>query len=322
MMSLRMMPRSLLPRPNITRGLKNAKLVNLEKEVCYRGDITRRLCSAAELKFYFNSFFERSGSTNYLKPNKNCNLTSWVEGCEPGWACSVGSNQKVNLNDSKVIPARTLNCQACCEGFFCPHGITCMIPCPLGSYCPLATLNKTTGVCQPYLYQLPLGNPNHTCGGANIWAVVGSSSELFCSAGSYCPSTTSRQTCTSGHYCRMGSTSERSCSKLISCNPNTANQNIQAYGIMLLAALSTLLLILYNCSDQVLTARERRLAKSREAAARSARETTKARQRWRSAKDAAKKIRVQSAGTPHFLLADSYCLSCMLHILWPSSSLD
>ncbi|XP_075670931.1 ABC transporter G family member 24-like isoform X1 [Castanea sativa] len=253
------------------------------------GDITRRLCSVAELKFYFNSFFERSGSTNYLKPNKNCNLTSWVEGCEPGWACSVGSNQKVNLNDSKVIPARTLNCQACCEGFFCPHGITCMIPCPLGSYCPLATLNKTTGVCEPYLYQLPPGNPNHTCGGANIWADVGSSSELFCSAGSYCPSTTSRQTCTSGHYCRMGSTSERSCFKLTSSNPNTANQNIQAYGIMLLAALSTLLLILYNCSDQVLTARERRLAKSREAAARSARETTKARQRWRSAKDAAKK---------------------------------
>ena len=85
------------------------------------------MCSAAELKFYFNSFFERSGSTNYLKPNKNCNLTSWVEGCEPGWACSVGLYQKVNLNDSKVIPARTLNCQACCEGFFCPHGLTCMI---------------------------------------------------------------------------------------------------------------------------------------------------------------------------------------------------
>nr|POE85309.1 abc transporter g family member 24 [Quercus suber] len=202
------------------------------------GDITHRLCSAAELKFYFNSFFERSGSTNYLKPNKNCNLTSWVEGCEPGWACSVGSNQKVNLNDSKVIPTRTLNCQACCEGFFCPHGLTCMIPCPLGSYCPLATLNKTTGVCEPYLYQLPPGNPNHTCGGANIWADVGSSSELFCSAGSYCPSTTSRQTCTSGHYCRMGSTSEKSCFKLTSCNPNSANQNLQAYGIMLLVSCS------------------------------------------------------------------------------------
>lgn len=55
------------------------------------------------------------------------------------------------------------------------------------------------------------------------------------------------------------------------------------------AALSTLLLIIYNCSDQVLTTRERRLSKSREAAARSARETAKARQRWKAAKDSAKK---------------------------------
>ncbi|GMY09255.1 ABC transporter G family member 24-like isoform X1 [Fagus crenata] len=253
------------------------------------GDIIRRVCTAAEMKFYFNSFFERSESANYLRPNKNCNLTSWVSGCEPGWACSVGSNQQVDLNNAKVIPTRNLNCQACCEGFFCPHGITCMIPCPLGSYCPLATLNKTTGVCEPYSYQLPPGQPNHTCGGASTWADVSSSSELFCSAGSYCPTTTSRLTCSSGHYCRMGSTSEKSCFKLTSCNPNTANQNVQAYGVMLLAALSTLLLIIYNCSDQVLTARERRLAKSREAAARSARETAKARQRWRAAKDAAKK---------------------------------
>ena len=55
------------------------------------------------------------------------------------------------------------------------------------------------------------------------------------------------------------------------------------------AALSTLLLIIYNCSDQVLTTRERRVAKSREAAARSARKTANARQRWRFAKDATKK---------------------------------
>nr|QIT08317.1 putative ABC transporter G family member 24-like protein [Siraitia grosvenorii] len=54
-------------------------------------------------------------------------------------------------------------------------------------------------------------------------------------------------------------------------------------------ALSTLLLIIYNFSDQVLAARERRLAKSREAAARSARATAKAQQRWKAAKDAAKK---------------------------------
>ncbi|KAE9612194.1 hypothetical protein Lal_00022265 [Lupinus albus] len=254
-----------------------------------RGDITKRLCTAAEVKFYLNSLLDRSTSASYLKPNKNCNLTSWVPGCEPGWACSVPSSQKVDLRNSKEIPARTSNCQACCEGFFCPHGITCMIPCPLGSYCPLATLNKTTGICEPYLYQLPPMQPNHTCGGANVWADVSSSGEIFCSAGSYCPTSTKRIPCSSGHYCRTGSTSEKRCFKLSSCNSNTATQNMHAYGVMLIAALSTLLLIIYNCSDQVLTTRERRVAKSREAAARSAKKTANAHQRWKVAKDAAMK---------------------------------
>ncbi|XP_061366128.1 ABC transporter G family member 24-like [Gastrolobium bilobum] len=254
-----------------------------------KGDITPRLCTAAEIQFYLNSLFERPTSANYLKPNKNCNLSSWVSGCEPGWACSVPSSQQVDLRNSQEIPARTTNCQACCEGFFCPHGITCMIPCPLGSYCPLATLNNATGVCEPYFYQLPPMQPNHTCGGANIWADVSSSSEIFCSAGSYCSTTTKRIPCSSGHYCRMGSTSEERCFKLSSCNSNTVTQNMHAYGIMLMAALSTLLLIIYSCSDQALTTRERRMAKSREAAARSVRKTANARQRWKAAKDAAKK---------------------------------
>lgn len=91
-----------------------------------KGDISRRLCSAAEVKFYFSNFFDKkSGNANYLKPNKNCNLTSWESGCEPGWACST--NQEVDLKDSQNMPSRTRDCQACCEGFFCPRGITCMI---------------------------------------------------------------------------------------------------------------------------------------------------------------------------------------------------
>ena len=53
--------------------------------------------------------------------------------------------------------------------------------------------------------------------------------------------------------------------------------------------LSTLLIIIYNCSDQVLSTRERRQAKSREAAARHVRETAQARERWKMAKDIAKK---------------------------------
>jgi len=51
-----------------------------------------------------------------------------------------------------------------------------------------------------YSYQLPPGQPNHTCGGANIWADVGSSSEIFCSAGSYCPTTVQKNSCSSGYY--------------------------------------------------------------------------------------------------------------------------
>ncbi|KAL6123895.1 hypothetical protein ACLB2K_076412 [Fragaria x ananassa] len=254
-----------------------------------KGDITRRLCTAAEMKFYFNNFFVKAESANYLRPNQNCNLTSWVSGCEPGWACSVGQDQQVDLKNAQDMPPRTQNCQPCCEGFFCPHGLTCMIPCPSGSYCPMATLNRATGICEPYIYQLPPGQPNHTCGGANIWADVVSSGELFCSAGSYCPTTVKRIPCGSGHYCRKGSTDEKRCFKLTSCDANTANQNIHAYGIMLIAALITLLLIIYNCSDQVLITRGRRLAKSREKAAKSAREMAKARQRWKGAKDAAKK---------------------------------
>lgn len=58
---------------------------------------------------------------------------------------------------------------------------------------------------------------------------------------------------------------------------------------MLVGALSLVLLIIYNFSDQLLTNREKRQAKSREAAVRHARETVQARERWKSAKDVAKK---------------------------------
>lgn len=92
------------------------------------GDITQRLCTAAEMKFYFTSFYDKEKTKSHvLKPNKNCNLTSWVPGCEAGWACSVPQNQKPNLKDAKVTPDRTSECQPCCAGFFCPMGLTCMM---------------------------------------------------------------------------------------------------------------------------------------------------------------------------------------------------
>lgn len=53
--------------------------------------------------------------------------------------------------------------------------------------------------------------------------------------------------------------------------------------------MSTLLIFMYNFSDQVLATRERRKAKSREAAAKHVRETVQARERWKTARELAKK---------------------------------
>ncbi|CAD6336693.1 unnamed protein product [Miscanthus lutarioriparius] len=253
------------------------------------GDLPQRVCTAAEMKFYFESFLEGNGRKNYVRPNKNCNLTSWIDGCEPGWSCSAGKDQEVNLKDAVNIPSRTIDCRGCCAGFFCPHGLTCMIPCPLGAYCPESTLNKTTGVCDPYHYQPPAGKPNHTCGGADRWADVVSTDDVFCPPGYYCPSTVQKLDCSSGFYCRKGSTLETKCFHKGSCKPNSTNQDITIFGALLVGALSLVLLIIYNFSGQLLMNREKKQAKSREAAARHARETAVARERWKTAKDVAKK---------------------------------
>ncbi|GLJ04797.1 hypothetical protein SUGI_0003600 [Cryptomeria japonica] len=247
------------------------------------GDMLRRLCSVAEVKFYFNTYV-RTGDA-YV--NNNCNSSSWGPGCEPGWSSTTST--VFDLQNPTKWPARTENSKPCCSGFFCPRGLTCMIPCPLGAYCPRAKLNSSTGLCDPYSYQLTPRGVNHTCGGADRWADVKRTDEVFCSAGFYCPTTTERTICSDGHYCRLGSTSQSRCYPFTTCEPNSTNQNIQAYGVMLIVIIITLLLLIYNCSDQLLVIRERRRAKAREAAARSARESMRARERWQLAREAGKR---------------------------------
>ncbi|KAI3987297.1 hypothetical protein MKX01_003047 [Papaver californicum] len=242
-----------------------------------KGDITQRLCTAAEIKFYLHRYLlSKTKSNTYLKPDENSNLTTWNPGCEPGWDCRVDFDDLVDLVNLKDMPTRATNCHSCCEGFFCPQGLTCMIPCPLSSYCPLAELNKTTSMCDPYHYQLPHKQLNHTCGGADSWVDITTSTEMFCSAGSYCPTTTTKIPCSDGHYCRTGSRSEKKCFKLTSCNLNTATQGLRLYGAILIVALSALLIYFYYCGAHVLTIREKRKARSMEAATRkAARDVTK-----------------------------------------------
>lgn len=92
--------------------------------MCSLPDATRRLCTAAEAEVYFSNL--KNGG-NYLKPNRNCNSSQWAEGCEPGWACALDTDDPVDLKNSRDIPARRSGCDTCCEGFFCPQGLTCMI---------------------------------------------------------------------------------------------------------------------------------------------------------------------------------------------------
>ncbi|KAK2658095.1 hypothetical protein Ddye_011147 [Dipteronia dyeriana] len=106
-----------------------------------------------------------------------------------GWGCSA--DKKVDIKNAKDMPSGTRNCQPCCEGFFCPRGLPCMIRnLSIRFYCPLAKLNNATEICDPYSYKVPSGRPNHTCGTADIWSDVEISSDIFCLPGSYCPTTT------------------------------------------------------------------------------------------------------------------------------------
>ncbi|RWW26685.1 hypothetical protein GW17_00008921, partial [Ensete ventricosum] len=157
-------------------------------------------------------------------------------------------------------------------------------------------------VIRKYEYQPPPGQPNHTCGGADIWADVDHSGDLFCPAGYYCPSTIQKNNCSSGyysypshptpssfrlrplvvniHFCRMGSTYETSCYKSSTCNSNSENQSMTIFGALVMFIFGLQQLCLVN---------QLRQAKSREAAARIAREAVQARERWKAAKDIAVK---------------------------------
>jgi hypothetical protein len=94
----------------------------------HSGDLPQRLCTPDEVKFYFSSLYDRDGDKNInLKTNINCNISYWEKGCDAGWACATNPVQDPRNRGSNGIPLRTSNCQACCEGFFCPRGLTCML---------------------------------------------------------------------------------------------------------------------------------------------------------------------------------------------------
>uniref|UniRef100_A0A0D9ZHC1 ABC transporter domain-containing protein n=1 Tax=Oryza glumipatula TaxID=40148 RepID=A0A0D9ZHC1_9ORYZ len=118
-----------------------------------------------------------------------------------------------------------------------------------------------------YKYQI---TPNTTgCGGADTWADFGSTEEMFCPAGTIADWVLPLKTG--------------------SCKEKTENENIVILGGCLVGMLFVFLLIIYNCSGQFLTIREKRKARSRENAIQLARQQLKAHEGWKAAKRLARK---------------------------------
>ncbi|KAJ7289930.1 hypothetical protein O6H91_03G005400 [Diphasiastrum complanatum] len=257
------------------------------RQCFYEGSLLLRLCTVGEIQIYVKSI----RNVNDPPPIPNCNQTHWSKGCDAGWASVVldvpQANPQPSRNFSTFIPKRATIGQPCCEGFFCPQGLSCMMPCPLGAFCPRAQLNQSTGQCEPYAYQLR-PDSDAICGGANAWADINSTPDIFCQAGNYCHVPSITQSCKSGYFCRQGSTSEEKCYRFTACKPGSARQNLLLYGGFFIVVLAILLLVIYGCSDQIMSVREKRKIKARERAAQLAREQAFALARWKLAREKAK----------------------------------
>lgn len=261
------------------------------------GTILDRICSGGEIKAYLESLInliKSSGQGMASSPieNVNCNESKWSQGCEDGWSTSlqvsVAQIYDLYINTSFIPMRNDTSMLPCCGGFFCPRGLSCMIPCPLGAQCSKASF--IGGLCSPYGYQVTPGR-NYSCGGANRWADLSNSNGTFCPAGSYCPSTVEIHQCDTGYYCRQGSTVQSKCLQLISCNDKAPTQHIQAYGLMIIVGLATTLVLIYNCSERVMHIRENHKIRSREKAMQQVREHSNAVKRWKFAVQAMKQLK-------------------------------
>uniref|UniRef100_A0ACD5ZTL8 Uncharacterized protein n=1 Tax=Avena sativa TaxID=4498 RepID=A0ACD5ZTL8_AVESA len=265
------------------------------------GQMVTMLCSKAEMELYLSSL----GSKRVGRISKNCNQSSWAPGCQSGWACSALDPNGTSFDDS--VPSRAEMCRPCCPGFFCPLGLTCMMPCPLGAYCPLGTLNETTNLCDPYAYQITPGS-NSTCGSADSWADVITTNDVFCPPGHHCPTTVQKLNCSKGSYCRKGSTDENECIWKSRCEENSTKEDIALFGGILIVVLSVVLLLVYNCSDQFIAIRAKVSDKSRKKAAEIAQGSATARGRWKLAKELVLRHEMEmyeSSDTPEQLATSS-----------------
>ena len=130
--------------------------------------IAAHLCGPHSLEIYYR-FMLLTEDPEKVPATKTCPAGPNVPSdCSPGFFRVQKSGQK-----SEKAAAH-----ACCPGYFCPRNLICMIPCPLGAYCPRATpaappapLKSSKAMwCAPYAYRERPGSIG--CGGADKWTIV------------------------------------------------------------------------------------------------------------------------------------------------------
>jgi hypothetical protein len=100
------------------------------------------MCSGAEVRALVGSLVDvieagghAAAAYSRMADSVNCNQSRWSQGCEPGWAKSMrelvtnASRQLFyHAQDDGSIPFRTdLADLPCCDGFFCPRALGCML---------------------------------------------------------------------------------------------------------------------------------------------------------------------------------------------------
>ncbi|KAL4449383.1 hypothetical protein ABPG77_007027 [Micractinium sp. CCAP 211/92] len=216
------------------------------------------LCSPPEIELYYK-YMLLTENPEKVPDNQHCSA-----GEEGQPACSPGFfDANLENRPSTLVPQQA---HACCEGFFCPPELTCMVPCPLGSYCPRARAaapperyrHGDAQWCAPYAYK---GRQDLGCGGADKWRIIPGSAfplerweegsgSIYCDGGSYCPNTTAMHGCPPGQFCRQGSTEPSRCPPGVACPAGTEIPDQNYTGVTVDALLFGVLWLAWLTSRQ------------------------------------------------------------------------
>lgn len=220
--------------------------------------IDAHLCGPQEIEQFYK-FMLLTESPEKVPDNEHCSAGGPGQpGCSPGFF-----DQRLENRPASVLPQQA---HPCCDGYFCPPQLTCMLPCPLGSYCPRAHpapppewyQHGDAQWCAPYAYKL---RPELGCGGADKWRIVPGSAfpaaqwddgsgSIYCNGGHFCPNTTAMLSCPPGHFCRQGSTEPDRCPPGVACPAFTEIPENNLNGVTVDALLFGLLWLSWLVSRQ------------------------------------------------------------------------